>query len=96
MSEEMKKVENAELNEVNGGAGVDYVHDLSNYVYKTVCNLPAGTCLVLQSAPGGAPFGGYQWWNGNTIFVHKNFWEAGYFLAYINGVYGFVDAQYVR
>ena len=49
----------------------------------------------MQNGPGGAPIGGFQWYNGNTILVHKNFWEYGYFLAYRDGLYGYVDAKYV-
>lgn len=92
---DVEKLNDAELENAAGGAGgQDYVHNLANYVYKTVCNLPAGTCLVMQSSPGG-PAMGVQYFNGNQIFVHKNFWENGYFLAYQNGIYGFVDARYV-
>lgn len=91
---EIEKMNSEELENVSGGA-VDYVHDLSNYVYKTVANLPVGTCLVMQNGAGGAPIGGFQWHNGDTIFVHKNFWEAGYFLAYAAGLYGYVDFHYV-
>ena len=92
----MEKINNENIENVAGGnAGQDYVHDLNNYVWKTVCNLPAGSCLVMQYNPGGAFIQGMQYWNGNAIFVHKNFWENGYFLAYSNGIYGFVDAQYV-
>ena len=93
MNIEMKTLKENELNETTGG--VDYVHDLSNYVYRTVANLPYGTCLVMQNGPGGAPIGGFQWYNGTTILVHKNFWEYGYFLAYRDGLYGYVDAKYV-
>ena len=91
---DMEKVKDEELENVSGGY-VDYVHDLSNYVYKTVVNLPVGTCLVMQNGVAGAPIGGFQWYNGDTIFVHKNFWEDGYFLAYRGGLYGYVDFHYV-
>ena len=37
-----------------------------------------------------------MYYNGDQIFVHRNFWDEGYFLAYRNGIYGFVDAKYVR
>lgn len=92
----MENIKNENLEKVTGGdAANDYVHDLSYYVYKTVYNLPAGTCLVMQYSPAGAAMPGTQYYNGDSIFVHKNFWENGYFLAYRNGVYGFVDSQYV-
>ena len=91
-----EKLNQENLENISGGYGTDYVHDLNNYVYKMVCNLPAGTCLVMQSAPAGPAMPGTQYWNGDSIFVHKNFWENGYFLAYRGGIYGFVDSQYVR
>ena len=95
MSEEMKKINAEAMKEVAGGAsGTDYVHDLSNYVYRTV-SVPAGTCLVMQVSPNGA-FMKTQYYNGDQIFVHRNFWEEGYFLAYRDGIYGFVDAKYVK
>ena len=31
-----------------------------------------------------------------NVTGHRNFWEDGYFLAYRDGVYGFVDAKYVK
>ena len=37
----MEKMNMEDLEKVSGGAQ-DYVHDLNNYVYKTVCNLPEG------------------------------------------------------
>ena len=93
----MEKMNNENLENVAGGsAESEYVHDLSKYVYKTVCNLPTGTCLVMQYSPAGAAMPNTQYWNGDAIFVHKIFYENGYLLAYRNGIYGFVDAQYVR
>ena len=94
---EFKKMDDQSMENIAGGAGagqVDYVHDLNNYVYRTV-SVPAGTTLVMQVSPRGN-FLNVSYQNGEQIFVHRNFWEDGYFLAYRNGVYGFVDAQYVR
>ncbi|MBO7710855.1 MAG: hypothetical protein J6S83_10330 [Lachnospiraceae bacterium] len=94
--EEEKKMDEQKLEEVAGGYAMqDYVHDLNLYVYRTVYNLPAGTCLQMQITPNGA-FMKEMYWQGEPIFVHKNYWENGYFLAYRNGVYGYVDAKYVR
>ena len=93
MSDMNKINENATEN-VSGGYGNDSLHNLDNYVYRTVGNLPAGECLVMQYEPGGA-FMGEQYWPGDPIFVHPTFWENGYLLAYRNGVFGFVDARYV-
>ena len=95
MKEEFKKVNMEKLDQVAGGAaGTDYVHDLNNFVYKTVV-VPPGTFLVMQTTPNGA-FMKEQYSNSDSIFVHRNFWENGYLLAWKNGIYGFVDAKYVR
>ena len=91
---DMEKINGEGLEKAAGGAaGYDYVHDLNNFVYKTV-SVPPGTSLVMQLTPGGS-FMKTSYNNGEQIFVHRNFWENGYFLAYRNGVYGFVDAKYV-
>ena len=34
--------------------------------------------------------------NGESIYVNGFYSEAGYLLAFKNGIYGFVDANYVR
>lgn len=92
---EMKKLNDIAAEQAAGGMnGVDSVHDLNNFVYRTVRNLPAGTCLQMQVSPNGA-FMKQMYNQGETIFVHRSFCENGYFLAYRNGVYGFVDAKYV-
>ncbi len=97
MTDEFKKIDNENLEEAAGGNSYvpnDYVHDLNNYVYRTV-TVPAGTCLQMQKQPNGS-FMNVMYYNGDQIFVHRNFWDEGYFLAYRNGIYGFVDAKYVR
>ena len=94
--ENVNKINSEELTKVAGGnAGQDYVHDLNNFEYHTVCNLPSGTCLEMQRTTRGS-FMGVMYYNGNSIFVHRTFMENGYFLAYRDGLYGFVDAKYVR
>ena len=66
----MEKMNNENLENVAGGsAESEYVHDLSKYVYKTVCNLPTGTCLVMQYSPAGAAMPNTQYWNGDAIFA---------------------------
>lgn len=100
MSEDMKKLDNELLNQVSGGndgqfGPQDMVHNLAYYVEHKVAHLPAGTCLVMQAQPAGAVMPGHQFYNGDTIWVHGRYWEGGYFLAFDNGVYGYVDAQYV-
>ena len=97
MTEEIRKINDENAKEAAGGSGYvnnDYVHDLNNFVYRTV-SVPAGTVLQMQWQPNGA-FMSEMYNNGDQIFVHRNFWEDGYFLAWKNGIYGFVDAKYVR
>ena len=96
MTDEFKKIDNEHLEEAAGGNSYvpnDYVHDLNNYVYRTV-TVPAGTCLQMQVTPNGK-FMSQMYNQGDAIFVHDTFWENGYLLAFRNGVYGFVDAKYV-
>ena len=37
-----------------------------------------------------------KYWQGESIFVHKNYWENGYFLAWRNGIYGYVMQKLMR
>lgn len=98
MSDEIRKLDNPEL--VTGGndgmGPSDPIHNLAYYDKHEVAHLPAGTCLVMQMQPQGAVIPGHQFYNGDEIWVHNRFWEGGYFLAYHNGTFGFVDAQYVK
>ena len=95
MSEEKKNTKDTELENVAGGAVTpDEIHNLNNFVYRTV-RVPAGTLLVMQNSPGGG-FMSTSYTNGEPIFVNGFYSEAGYLLAFKNGIYGFVDAQYVR
>ena len=86
-----------ELRTVAGGANRDAVHDKNNFVARTVCNLPAGTYLVMQKTPGGRSLSKH-YSNGDTILIHKSFTKPGYLFAYSYEAkkYGFVDARYVR
>ena len=88
-------IENLET--VAGGRTHDAVHDLNNYVSRTVYNLPKGTYLVMQKTARGA-FLNCKYTNGDRILVHKSFYEAGYYLAYSyeKDLYGFVDASYIH
>ena len=94
MSEE-KKINPEELENAAGGINTpDEVHNLNNFEYRTV-HVPAGKLLVMQTTPGGS-FMSVSYSNGQSIFVNKFFYQSGYLLAFQNGIYGYVDAQYVR
>ena len=102
MSEEIKKLDGAALEEVVGGndgqfGPIDSIHNLANYDEHKVAHLPAGTCLVMKRGhePGSAVMPGHQFVNGDTIWVHNRYWEGRCFLAYDKGEYGYVDARYV-
>ena len=95
MSEIKNTANDMELENVSGGSVIpDAVHNLNNFVYRTVVNLPAGTFLQMQSRPNGG-FMSPMYSNGEPIFVNSFYSEAGYLLAFRDGLYGFVDAKYV-
>ena len=92
MSENIKE---EVLENVAGGATMpDEIHNLKNFVYRTVVNLPQGTYLQMQARPNGA-FMSPMYSNGESIYANAFYSEAGYLLAFRNGVYGYVDAKYV-
>lgn len=92
----LKNIANeAELENAAGGAVIpDEIHNLKNFVSRTVVNLPMGTFLQMQARPNGT-FMSQMYSNGEPIFVNAFYSEAGYLLAFRNGIYGFVDAKYV-
>ena len=93
----MKEVglNNEELEQVAGGnSRNDTMYNLSYYAYRTV-SVPAGTLLVMQEKPRGNFLSTY-YTNGESIFVNMRYAENGYLLAYKDGVYGYVDMQYVN
>jgi hypothetical protein len=95
MSENKKMTSDMEMENIAAGSNtVDEIHNLNNFTYRTVVNLPIGTYLQMQATPNG-PFMSQMYNNGESIFVNKFFSEAGYLLAFRNGIYGFVDARYV-
>ena len=49
----------------------------------------------MQECPGGNFMSTY-YTNGESIFVNMRYAANGYLLAYKNGVYGYVDMQYVN
>ena len=88
------RLTNEELEQVAGGATQDTMYNLSYYAYRTV-SVPAGTLLVMQERPRGTFMSTY-YTDGEPIFVNMRYAEDGYLLAYKNGVYGYVDMQYVN
>ncbi len=96
MSEMKSSVNENEMNHIAGGSVVpDEIHNLKNFVNRTVVGLPSGTCLQMQSCPDG-PFLPVMYYEGNNIFVNAFFMQEGYLLAFKDGMYGFVDGGYVR
>ena len=83
-----------QLESVAGGSDTkDIKYNLNNYAFKTV-SVPMGTLLVMQERPGGEFMSSY-YSNGESILVNMRYAENGYLLAYKNGVYGYVDMNYV-
>ena len=74
--------------------GSDDVHDLDNFVYRTVRTRGQGA-LVFQKRARGAFMNDYKYYDGDEIFVNEYYREDGYALAYKNGTYGYVDASYI-
>ena len=68
--------------------------DLSNFEYRTVRIKGKGS-LVFQKSPKGAFMYDYQYGDGDEIFVNVDWRKDGYALAYEDGVYGYVDANYI-
>lgn len=102
MSEEIRKLNNEELEKVAGGndgmyGPRDSIHNLAYFVEHVVAHLPAGTCLVMkmQHEVGGTPMPGHVFFNGDPIWIHSRYWEGGHYLAFDEGEFGYVDARYV-
>ena len=86
---------NEELEQVAGGGSVqDTMYNLNYYEYRTV-SVPMGTLLVMKERPCGE-FMSTDFTNGESIYVNMRYAQNGYLLAYKNGVYGYVDMQYVN
>jgi len=72
----------------------DDVHDLDNFVYRTV-RVSGRGALVFQRTPRGAFMYDHKFYDGDEIFVNEYYRESGYALAYEGGSYGYVDAGYI-
>ena len=102
---EMDKINAEQQEEVVGGRGNSSadLHNLKNYVTKTVCNVVTydndpSSCLTLRVTPGGSIIPNVGWKNGDSIMVHRTYRENGWYLAYHkkSQKYGYVDPYYVR
>lgn len=49
----------------------------------------------MHKTPGGEIIQGISWQNGESILVHGIYRENGWFFAYKNGVYGYVNPNNV-
>ena len=88
-----------EMETVAGGAARnDSIHDLSQFIRRTVCNVihyDDTACLTLRRTPNGAVIPGVGWQNGESILVHGTYKEDGWYFAYINDKYGYVNPNNV-
>ena len=88
-----------EMEAVSGGAsGYDSIHDLGMFVYRTVVNVIHydDTCrLTMHETPDGTVIPGVGWQNGEQILVHVSYRESNWYYAYKNGIYGYVNPNYV-
>ena len=93
------KMNEKDLQNVAGGqAGYDRIHDLSCFIQRTVCNVvhyDDTACLTLRRTPNGEIIPNVGWQNGETILVHGSYSEDGWLFAYKNGLYGYVNPNYV-
>ena len=85
----MDKINNENLESVNGGAAAnDAIHDLSRFIQRTVCNVihyDDTACLTLRRTPNGEIIPGIGWQNGDPILVHGQYSEDGVY--YDDGSY---------
>ena len=105
MSEDMKKLNTEELDEVAGGATKKGgIHDKSTLVTKIVHSLPSGKFLVMYQAPGSGEMK-IRYSNGDPIQVQPKGVDGSYILAYqlipggnkdgTPGKWGYVEKKYV-
>lgn len=99
MSDNNQELNLDQLDQVAGGNdGTDWIHDLKNFVYRTVINVvhyDDTACLTMRKSPAGAIIQGVSWQNGDSIRVHKSYREDGWYLAYKGGIYGYVNPNNV-
>ena len=96
--DENKTLNQEELEQTAGGAATDDIHDLSRFVERTVCNVihyDETACLTLRRSPNGSIIPGIGWQNGDKILVHGSYKEQGWYFAYKNGKFGYVNPNNV-
>ena len=76
--------------------GYDDRFNLDNFAHRTVRTDNSKGALVFQNAPNGSFMNAYQFWNGDDIYVNLYWSSDGYAIAYKDGVYGYVDIDYVN
>lgn len=105
MAEDIKQALNDdELEQVSGGndgLGSDSIHNLKNFMTKTVCNVihyDSTSCLTLRRTPNGEIIPGVGWQNGDKILIHKSYYEQRWPFAYDKktGKYGFVNPNNIK
>ena len=99
MDDNKQALNEEQLEQVAGGANNDYIHDLGNFLKKKVINVihyDETACLTLRRTPGGTIIQGIGWQNGDTILVLKDYRESGWYFAYKNGKYGYVNPNNVQ
>lgn len=96
-----KVLNDQELGEVAGGGSYDSIHDLKNFLERTVCNVihyDDTACLTLRRSPNGSIIQGVGWQNGDKILVHGQYKEEGWYFAYDTKTkkYGYVNPNNVK
>lgn len=69
--------------------------DLTLFEYKAVGNLPFDRLLALCYTPGGDTIPGYTFVNGEQILIHRAYSMSGWYFAYKNGCFGYVNPLYI-
>ena len=69
--------------------------DLNDFGYRVV-NTGGKGSLVFQTSPGGSFMSSYSFISGDYIWVNLYWRNSGYAIAYSNGTYGYVDANYIN
>jgi len=79
----------------NDSGASNEAKDFSDYDYRKVVTRGRGN-LVFQKTPGGMFMNDHSFKNGAWIYVNLYWRKDGYAVAYEDGVYGYVDASYIR
>jgi hypothetical protein len=99
MDERNHSLSEEDLEGVSGGRLNSELTDLKQFETRTVCNVVnyrLESFLTLHLTPKGRVIPAVSWVNGEKILVHKEYKEDGWFFAYKDGYFGFVDSNNVR